>query len=59
MVVRSSRDRRRRQMRQSTCKTCVTLLAAAAIVIGPLLWERITSIASLLQGSTPTWRAML
>lgn len=56
MVIRSSRDRRARQMRQSTCKVCVSLLMSVAIVVGPLLWERITSVASWLYNSTPTWR---
>jgi hypothetical protein len=44
-------------MRQSICKTCVGTLAACAIVVGPILWERITSIASLIVKFPPTWGA--
>jgi len=56
MVTRQQKDRRKLQVRQSICKTCMSLMAAFAIVLGPLMWERIASIASYLLNSPPTWR---
>jgi hypothetical protein len=48
MVIRKSVDRRRFHMRQSICKTCVSFIMALAVILGPAVWERITSIASML-----------
>jgi hypothetical protein len=55
MVTRQKKDRRKLQVRQSICKTCMSLMAALAIVLGPLMWERIASIASYLLNPSPTW----
>jgi hypothetical protein len=56
MVIRNKIDRRRRQVRQSICKSCLSLLTAVALVVGPLIWERIVSIADLLMNVPSTWR---
>jgi hypothetical protein len=47
MVVRKSASRRRSDARrQSLCRKCYALVAVAAIILPPLVWEQITSIAS-------------
>lgn len=58
MVVRKSSGRRRADARrQSLCRKCLALLAVVAMVVPPLVWEQITSIASkVLKPSVSTER---
>lgn len=46
MVKRQRIERRiASRRRQSPCVQCVALVLALSVVVGPLLWERVTSIA--------------
>jgi len=53
MVLQKRRTDRRAfvRRRNNLCRTCVTVLSVAAVLLPPVVWERVVSIANMLSGS--------